>query len=421
MWQVMSGDSEKGPATMKDLQALAMPVGGGAFFRGSTEVSASYSTVRQQCRGPASAVEHRYLPVGAAGTQSTSAGTLSYSRGGSGDTGKPRVQQSRSTHACGLDHGTHPPGRTASAVSSKVVPSHRGVDVASLWQDFLDQACGIPGGHELLPKYPPAADDMEGKDPTSHGSQVAASTMLTLTEDVPVVQRFELAPTVSPAVYSSGRKAFQRKHLADYMQSQKSREERKTHIPTNANGDITALKSVFHRAVRDIAGRVLDLSIVNFNDHPSICLNYIHHDLSKQFVFNPPLRENYVAEYLKESISNSRYRWRCYWKRQNRRHPNCPVKRYPQLVKYWETPEAEEESRRMRRARTHRTQSTSSHSSTGKLPMSGGGGVLRLGAGRVGFIPDPLLSFYNAVFYRFYSGRGWMELGKRDMSFSAMG
>jgi hypothetical protein len=122
------------------------------------------------------------------------------------------------------------------------------------------------------------------------------------------------------------------------------------------NGDITALKSIFHRAIRDIACHVLDLSIVNFTEHPNICLNYINHDLTKQFVFSPLLRQNYVQEYLKESISNSRYHWHCYWKKHARKHPSCPIKRFPKLVKYWDTPEPEEESRRMRRARRRRNE-----------------------------------------------------------------
>jgi hypothetical protein len=77
-----------------------------------------------------------------------------------------------------------------------------------------------------------------------------------------------------------------------------------------------------------IAGRVLDLSVISFSEHPNICFNYINHDLAQQFIFNPPLRQNYVVKYLKESISNSRYRWRCYWKKHGKEHPFCPKKRY---------------------------------------------------------------------------------------------
>jgi hypothetical protein len=181
-------------------------------------------------------------------------------------------------------------------------------------------------------------------------------------EEIPVVQSFQAAPNMSPTVVSASRKAFQRKYLSEYMQCQKTPEKKSTHIRTDMNGDITALKSVFHRAIRNIAGRVLDLSIVNFNEHPSIYLNYINHDLSKQFVFNPPLKQNYVVEYLKVSISNSRYRWRSFWEKYGRKHPNCPEKRYPALVKYWETPEAEDESRRMRHTRKHRREQTGGHS-----------------------------------------------------------
>jgi hypothetical protein len=53
-------------------------------------------------------------------------------------------------------------------------------------------------------------------------------------------------------------------------------------------------------------------------------------------------------------MSNSRYCWHCFWKKYDKRHPNCPLKRYPKLVEYWKSPEAEEESKRMRRVRTRR-------------------------------------------------------------------
>jgi hypothetical protein len=123
--------------------------------------------------------------------------------------------------------------------------------------------------------------------------------------------------------------------MSNYMQQQKSPERKKTHISMDDSGEITALKSVFHKAIRDIAGQVLDLSLVNFNENPMICLNYINHDLAKQFFFSPPLWQNYVVEYLKESMSNSKYRWHCYSKKYEKRHPQCPVKRYPKLLQYW--------------------------------------------------------------------------------------
>jgi hypothetical protein len=227
-------------------------------------------------------------------------------------------------------------------------------DLALLWQDFMRQGCGLQGWNSQRGASTVSTFIPESTDFTTDASRSRTTTAEVAPTNISVIQQFQVAPNVSPVVDSSARKAFQRKHLSEYMQLQKSPDRIKTHIPTDMNGDITALKLVFHRAVRDIAGRVLDLSVVNFQDHPSICLNYINHDLAKHFVFNPPLRQNYVVEYLKESVSNSRYRWRCYWKQHGTRHPTCPVKRYPALVTYWKTPEAEDESRRMQNARRRR-------------------------------------------------------------------
>jgi hypothetical protein len=232
---------------------------------------------------------------------------------------------------------------------------HRSYDVASLWHEFLQQSGGIRVANQDDDIGGMSSDGPESLQLPTEGSPLGRTSAVVASEDVSVQQRFELAPTTSPVVLSAARKSFQRKHLADYMHCQKSGERPKTQIPTDANGEITALKSVFHRAIRDIAGRVLDLSVMNFNEHPAICLNYINHDLSKQFVFNPALRPNYVVDYLKESISNSRYRWRWYWKKNGAKHPMCPMKRYAELVTYWQTPEAEEDSRRMRRHRSQKS------------------------------------------------------------------
>lgn len=155
---------------------------------------------------------------------------------------------------------------------------------------------------------------------------------------------------IAPPLQTAARKAFQRKHLAEYKKQQKLQLEKKVQIPTDENGEITALRNVLHTAIRDIAGRVLNFAVIDFCEHPAACLNYIEHDLAQQFYFDPPLKKNYVIDYLKDHMCTARYQWRCFWLKNNTRHHACPAKHYDALVEYWKTPEAKEESKRMRQA-----------------------------------------------------------------------
>jgi hypothetical protein len=111
------------------------------------------------------------------------------------------------------------------------------------------------------------------------------------------------------------------------------------------------LRTVFHNAIRDIAGRVLDVSVVNFQDHPRIALDIINHDLKRQFYMDLVLRLGYVRDYLMNSLCTSRYRWRKHWNNTGKHHPHYPERRFPALVAYWSTEVAEEESKPMRAIR----------------------------------------------------------------------
>jgi hypothetical protein len=91
----------------------------------------------------------------------------------------------------------------------------------------------------------------------------------------------------------------------------------------NERGQITRLKTVFHNAIRNIVGRVLDVRVPNFDDHLCIALDIINFNLGKQFYTDPPLRLGYVWEYLMNSLCTSRYRWRKHWKKTGHRHPHC--------------------------------------------------------------------------------------------------
>jgi hypothetical protein len=84
-----------------------------------------------------------------------------------------------------------------------------------------------------------------------------------------MVQPFQVTTTISPNVFGSVRKAFQCKQLFEYMHIHKTSSATKTYIPTDSNNKIMVLKSIFYRAMRDIACRILDFSVVNSTSIPA--------------------------------------------------------------------------------------------------------------------------------------------------------
>lgn len=179
----------------------------------------------------------------------------------------------------------------------------------------------------------------------------------------------------------SMRRRDQRRELTDYMQHRRHSSTERHTIRTDKNGEPLVLKQVLNNAIRDIAGRVLDVSIIHFSEHPLFCFELIQHDLDRQFFFEPPLRENYVKDFLQSALGTARCQWRKHWKKTGLRHKNCPERRFPALVSYWCTPAAELESLRMQRARKLRrrtegstiptTDSTAPRTATGDETVEG--------------------------------------------------
>jgi hypothetical protein len=113
----------------------------------------------------------------------------------------------------------------------------------------------------------------------------------------------------------------QRRQLADYMQQRRVQSGDKIHIPTDEEGDVRGLRTIFHNAIQDVAGHVLDISAVNFQEHPRVAMDIIEHDLRRQLYTDLPLCGGYIRKYLMNSLCTSRYRWRKHWKRIGQCHP----------------------------------------------------------------------------------------------------
>ena len=162
------------------------------------------------------------------------------------------------------------------------------------------------------------------------------------------------------------RRNLQRRQRNEYRRNQRGPNGTapKTLIPTDIDGNVSALKAVLHRAIRDVAGRVLDVTVTEFSQHSPMAFQLIEHDIHGLFVFDPPLREGYIRSYLQASLSWSRYQWRKFWINQKKRHPSCPIKRYPTLVAQWSSDAGILESERMTAIRGRRRR----HSNISRTP-----------------------------------------------------
>ncbi|KAG0596459.1 hypothetical protein M758_UG256300 [Ceratodon purpureus] len=117
---------------------------------------------------------------------------------------------------------------------------------------------------------------------------------------------------------------FMRRQRIEYLRNQGRNvggEGGKTHIPTYAEGNVTALQSVLNRAIRDIVGHMLDVSIKEFRQHPVVPFILIESNIHNQFTFDPPLRSGYIKEYLQDALSWTWYKWRSHWINKKERHP----------------------------------------------------------------------------------------------------
>ncbi|KAG0594198.1 hypothetical protein M758_UG056900 [Ceratodon purpureus] len=130
------------------------------------------------------------------------------------------------------------------------------------------------------------------------------------------------------------RRNFMRRERREYLLNQRNHagEGGKTLIPKDVQGNVIALRTVLHCAIRDIARRVLDVSVKEFNTLPPMAFELIEHDMHSRFAFHPPLKPGYIKAYLSESLTWCRYQWRSHWGKTQSRHPQCPQKQYPAYV-----------------------------------------------------------------------------------------
>ena len=172
------------------------------------------------------------------------------------------------------------------------------------------------------------------------------------------------------------RRNLQKRQRAEYHRNQRNLGVgARTHVETDDDGNAIGLRTMFHRAIRDIAGRLLDVTSRDFSSHPELAFELIARDIDSKFTFDRPLRPRYIKEYLRDALSWTRYAWRSHWYEHKKRHPQCPAKLYPVFVAHWDTPEAHLEHERMSNARRQRKKQKGAEEDVGvsleSLPDSG--------------------------------------------------
>ena len=210
---------------------------------------------------------------------------------------------------------------------------------------------GVSSGFVPLPVVVPPRDAVQG------ARTVSSPRVSPVTANISPIASLSVAFNAAAGEGSPNhRRNFMRRQRMEYLRNQRGQggPGQRTHVLTDPSGNVTALKTVLNRAIRDIVGRVLDVSLKEFNHHPSMAFELIDHDIHSQFSFDPPLRAGYIKLYLQDALSWTQNQWRSYWKKNGSRHPQCPAKRYSSLVALWMSEASQQESERMRIAWEHR-------------------------------------------------------------------
>lgn len=109
------------------------------------------------------------------------------------------------------------------------------------------------------------------------------------------------------------------------------------------------LKARWHAAAKEIAYKLLDLRKDSWKSYSSFEKAKVHKELNRLMKFDPPLEGKEVDKFLAGHLRSARSCWKAHWQKYGpeQRHHNCPEEAWAELVKWWNTPECEEEAAEM--------------------------------------------------------------------------
>ena len=121
-------------------------------------------------------------------------------------------------------------------------------------------------------------------------------------------------------------------------------------LPSNEAGIVTSGKFRWHQAVKAVAYRVLDLTIMNWAHQSKRDVKRFHEELQKEYRFVPELGKHSVEKYLKGHLRSSRAAWKQVWADTGElvKPENCTYEVWEVLVKWWPTTVAKATSDNMK-------------------------------------------------------------------------
>ena len=125
-------------------------------------------------------------------------------------------------------------------------------------------------------------------------------------------------------------------------------------LPSNEAGIVTSGKFRWHQAVKAVAYRVLDLTIMNWAHQSKRDVKRFHEELQKEYRFVPELDKHCVEKYLKGHLRSSRAVWKQVWTDTGdlMKPQNCPTEVWEVLIKWWPTTVAKATAESMKDIRT---------------------------------------------------------------------
>lgn len=122
-------------------------------------------------------------------------------------------------------------------------------------------------------------------------------------------------------------------------------------VASDSNGEIHQSCRLFvHKYIKASASWYIDIDVIKFQDHPVQMVNNLKEDLDRRFEFDDGLQKDYILWFIETCMKNVRYVYHKHWIATGRgeKHPDCPARSFPKLVKYWLTTEAKEEAKKHR-------------------------------------------------------------------------
>ena len=278
------------------------------------------------------------LSTSGGGSSSTLPGSLSVSSNGVRQSGSSSMAGAQASPSCSTTPPPFPSPFNGQGRSSSAANQAGNYQLPFMLQGGVQWPTWV-GGPGITPRIP--------------GSNVSAAAE-------------ETRMTTPPAVNTDVETEFGAGQIAVWEESKRTRQRKlqrltknvfqvkssdwPMHIDCDEKGEPVSKYRIFiHRVFRIVAKRWLDFNLIKFRDQSTKDLNLVKEEIDMRFTFTPPLRPDYIIDYLVDTMRTSRYQWHRHWKRtgKGQKHPQCPAENFPTLQAHWVALDAKAEKRRL--------------------------------------------------------------------------